>query len=97
MTQQRRALFSALILGSLAVLGACSRPLDRDQQDALSSCRTETDRVYNAQNRYQLSERDSSASPLSGTGSTLSQNSALADRYDYQRSIDSCVAAKTGK
>jgi len=63
-----------------------------DNQEAVEGCRAEADRVYDAQNRYQLSERDSSDSPNSGSGTTGDPAAGLSDKYGHERMIDDCLS-----
>lgn len=84
------------LLGAIAALAGCA-PTPPEKAAALSACRAQADRVYNAQNRYQLSERDSTGSPFSGTGSTQSQTNQLADQYSHRQAVDDCVRQETGR
>ena len=87
----RCALMLAVTLtGQMADCSAPSRP-DGDQQ-AVAGCRAEADRVYNAQNRYQLSERDSRDSPNSGSGTTENPAAGLSDLYSHDKMVDDCVS-----
>lgn len=87
---------SVLSLGLLLALASACSAADPEQSAAVASCRAEADRVYNAQNRYQLSERDSSQSPYSGTGATLSRQNMLADQYARSQIMSDCVRRETG-
>lgn len=56
MTHAHRA---ALLLPLLALMSGCgvlSRPLTADDREAVADCNQESDRIFAARNRYQLSE-----------------------------------------
>jgi hypothetical protein len=82
-----------MALAILLAQAGCTFPTQRqsDNQEAVEGCRAEADRVYDAQNRYQLSERDSSDSPNSGSGTTGDPAAGLADRYSHERMVDNCL------
>ena len=89
-----RIVLGLAVLGlALLGLGGCAFPGPSSPQDrdVLASCRAEADRVYNAQNRYQLSERDSRDTPFSGSGQPTSPSDGLADQYTHERRVDDCV------
>ena len=83
----------SLALALAGALQACSSGPQRSSSDqqAVAGCRAEADRVYNAQNRYQLSERDSRDSPNSGSGTTENPAAGLSDLYSHQQMVDDCV------
>lgn len=68
-----------------------SPPQSAQDREALQSCRSDADRVYDAQNRYQLSERDSRDTPFSGGGQVASPSDGLADQYSHERMVESCL------
>jgi hypothetical protein len=78
-------------LGSLAGCGLYQVPTHEDR-DAMATCRSEADRVFAARNRYLLSERDSSAAPLSGNSLPYNPSAGLSDQYEQQNLDDSCLA-----
>jgi len=77
------ALLLTALLGLSAGCGLYQAPT-REDRDAAASCRGEADRIFAARNRYLLSERDSSDSPLSGN--------ALAYQYEQEQLQDTCLA-----
>ncbi len=86
-------MFAALLVVA-ALAGCAGLPGgggDAARQDLVAQCRADADRVYAAQNRYQLSERDSGDTPFSGTGTTQTANRALADQYSQRQSVNQCV------
>jgi len=84
------ALFIVLaLLPGCGVLDQQKTPEDRA---VLSDCRTEADRIFNAQNRYQISERNSSDTPYSGGSLPDNPSTGLADRYARDQLVDSCLA-----
>ncbi len=80
-------------VASCAYLAGCgfSPPLSPGDRATLESCRADADRIYNAQNRAQLSERSSLDSPFSGAAQPGTPSDGLADRYSHERSVDDCV------
>jgi len=90
----RRCLAACAVV-VLPLLGGCV-PQAPDRSEAEAACRAEVGRVYNAQNRYQLSERDESSAPLASTGPTMSATNALSDRFAWNQDISNCLAEHTG-
>lgn len=86
---------SAWLLPAAAglLMSACSAGPQHSSgaQEALAGCRAEADRVYDTQNRYQLSERDSLDTPNSGSGTAENPASGLADKYGHDRMVDDCL------
>ncbi len=84
-----RVLAASLLLG----LSGCGFPPPESKADreVLTSCRQEADRVYNTQNRYQLSEQDSRDSPFSGGTQAATPSQGLADQYSHEQAVSDCV------
>jgi hypothetical protein len=86
----------AACMGLLAALplGGCgfSPPLNDAQREAQQSCRADANRIYDAQNRYQLSERASPDTPYSGADPRPLPSDGLSDRYSFDRMVDGCMA-----
>ncbi len=82
-----------LLAASALALGGCAfpGPESRADRDTLQSCRAEADRVYDAQNRYQLSERDTHDTPFSGSGQPTTPSDGLADQYTHENRVEACV------
>ena len=80
------------LVGGLA-LGGCGfpGPASQGQQAVLQGCRAAADRAYKAQNRYQLSERDSRDTPFSGSGQVATPSDGLADQYTHENRVEDCV------
>ncbi len=89
---RRLAPAAAASLAALA-LAACSFPGPQSpaERETLQGCRSEADRVYAAQNRYQISERDTRDTPFSGSGQPTTPSDGLADEYSHQTRVDDCV------
>lgn len=91
---QRATVTAPLCLAAIAAaLAGCSfpGPQSPEQRAALEGCRADADRVYNVQNRYQLSERDSRDTPFSGSGQPTSPSDGLADEYSHENRVDACL------
>jgi hypothetical protein len=82
----------ALCLSASSALSACgfSPPLSETQRAAIDACRSDADRTYNAQNRYQLSERDTRDTPFSSTAAPT-QSDTLSDQYGHDQLVSDCV------
>jgi len=82
----------ALCLAAAPALSACgfSPPLSETQRAAIDSCRSDADRIYNAQNRAQLSERDTRDTPFSATAAPTESDS-LSDQYGHDQLVSDCV------
>ena len=83
----------ALLLLSGLALSGCgfSPPLSEAQRDAQQSCREDANRIYNAQNRYQLSERSSPDSPYSGATPPPLPGDGLSDQYGFDKMVSTCL------
>lgn len=83
-----------LILPALLGLAACgyTPPRSAERLQELSTCRTEANRVYAAQNRAQLSERDTSSAPFSGNTLPSDPARGLTSRYDYESLEENCLS-----
>jgi hypothetical protein len=87
-----RATLAILCLAGLPLAGcAFPGPLSESQRDALASCRSDADRVYNAQNRYQLSERSSIDSPFSGGTQPDTPSDQLSNQYSHDEMVSDCL------
>jgi hypothetical protein len=89
-----------MLAGALLALSAASavagcglyQPVTAEDRDASSACNVEADRVFAAQNRYQLSERDQSNSPYAGNTLPSNPTAGLSDRYQEGQYVDNCLA-----
>ena len=88
-----RPLAGPALLASLLAVSGCAFPGPESKADreTLASCRAEADRVYDAQNRYQLSERDMRDTPFSGSGQPTTPSDGLADQYSHEVRVEDCV------
>ena len=88
-----------LIVTLAGALGGCGlyHPVSADEREATSACNAEVDRVFAAQNRYQLSERDSSDSPYAGNSLPNNPSTGLSDRYQQDQMLDKCLARSGGE
>jgi hypothetical protein len=80
-----------LLLAASCAGCAFSPPLTQEERVRQETCRSEVDRVYNAQNRYQLSERSTLDAPLSSYGLPSDTARGLSDRYARDQQIGDCV------
>ena len=83
----------ALLAGAALALCGCgfSPPMSAADRETLQACRSEADRVYDVQNRAQISQRGGEDSPFSGESQRSSPSDGLADRYSHERTVDDCV------
>ncbi len=83
---------AAPLVGAVLLAGcAFPGPQSKADRETLQDCRVEADRVYDAQNRYQLSERDTRDTPFSGSGQPTTPSDGLADQYSHEVRVDDCV------
>ena len=81
-----------LLLPGLALAGCgFSPPLSAGQRDAQQGCREDANRVYNAQNRYQLSERSSPDAPFSGATPPPLPGDGLSEQYGFDQMVSTCL------
>ncbi len=85
---------AALALGLLLpCLGGCARTSGpRPSLAATTSCRAEVDRVYAAQNRGDLTARDTRDTPFSTTFVRGDTPRGLASEYGRDNAYSSCLA-----
>ncbi len=83
----------ALLLLSGVGLSACgfSPPLTDGQREAQQGCREDANRVYNAQNRAQLSERSSPDTPFSGATPPPLPGDGLSEQYGFDQMVSTCL------
>ena len=89
-----RAVLPALLL--FAAAGCSPSPQTaggRAEATTVASCRASTNQAFNRQNRYLLSERDQTANPFSTSGDTGITSAGLAQRYDFENQLASCLSA----
>ena len=60
---------------------------------AVASCRATTNHSFDRQNRYLLSERNTTDSPFSSSGDPGVTTRGLTQRYDYDTQLASCLDA----
>ena len=87
-----------LLIATSVSLGGCGlyHPVTAEDRDATATCNAEVDRVFAAQNRYQLSERDQSNSPYSADTLPNNPSAGLSDRYQQDQMVDKCLARSAG-
>ncbi len=90
-----RAAVGCLVLLSLAAGCAPPQqsPASRASAAAVASCRASTNRSFDRQNRYLLSERDTRDTPFSTSGTPGITTRGLTERYDYDTQLAGCLAA----
>ena len=88
----------ALLTGALLGLSGCgfSPPMSPGDRATLQACRSEADRVYDVQNRAQISQRGDQDTPFSSETPRGLPSDGLADRYSHERTVDDCVRHGTG-
>ena len=90
-----RRLAAAALVGLLPLaMAGCQRPPARSRADtaANSACRVEVDRVYAAQNRAELSQRDQRDSPFAASYLPGITSRDLGARFSRDNMVSSCVA-----
>jgi hypothetical protein len=84
-------------LALLAIAGCAGpqpqTPETRASAAAAAACRASTETSFNRQNRYLLSERDTTDAPFSTSGVTGITTRGLTQQYDYNRQLNSCLSS----
>ena len=93
----RLAFAAAAILLPMLAAG-CQSPTPRSRADAASAaaCRAEVDRVYAAQNRADLSQRDQRDTPLSSSYASGITSRGLGTLFGFDNQVSSCVSNSSG-
>jgi len=81
---------SAFALLSVAGCGF-PPPQSGAERAASTDCRDDANRIYNAQNRYLLSERESPDTPFSGSTPPPLPSDGLSERYGYDEMVSDCL------
>ena len=87
-----------LLALTLTALAGCAGPRPQTAQTrasaaARASCQASTEQAFNRQNRYLLSERDTTDAPFSSSGVTGITTRGLTQRYDYETDLQSCLSS----
>ena len=82
---------AALLVPMLAA-GCESTPRSRADAAATAACRAEADRVYAAQNRADLSQRDQRDTPLSSSYASGITSRGLGTLFGFDNQVSSCVS-----
>ena len=89
----RLATAALAMLPILALLSGCAQTrLTQEDREAVADCRQESDRIFAARNRYQLSEPNNMDTPLSGSGQVTTPSAGLSDQYEREELVDRCLA-----
>ncbi len=94
MTHARTALIIAFLV--CAVAGCQEAPRSRAERATSVACRSEVDRVYAAQNRSELTDRDQRDTPLSGSYLGGITSRGLSAQYKRDNEISACLNATRG-
>ncbi len=78
----------------LAALSSCAprSPAAEAERAATLACRRQADQVYLKQNRFLLSQRDTTATPFSSSGSSGVTSAGLGQAYGRDEMVQSCMA-----
>lgn len=81
----------------LPLLAGCqSAPRSRADAAANAACRAEVDRVYAAQNRVELSQRDQRDTPFAGSYNSGITTRGLGAQFSRGNQISSCISNSSG-
>ena len=80
----------------LTLAGCGGAPRNRADAATSAACRAEVDRVYAAQNRGELSQRDQRDTPFAGSYLSGITSRGLGARFGRENQVSSCVATSTG-
>lgn len=84
----------AFVIGLASVLvtaGCQSAPRSRADAATAAACRAEVDRVYAAQNRAELSQRDQRDTPFAGSYNSGITSRGLGALFGRDNQVSSCV------
>lgn len=89
------------LMFAIAALAGCAAPrpqtpVTRASAAAAASCRASTESSFNRQNRYLLSERNTTDAPFSTSGVTGITTRGLTQQYDYGTQLQDCLTASGG-
>ena len=87
-----RLAFAAAAVVLLAA--GCQSPTPRSRANAAAetACRAEADRVYAAQNRADLSQRDQRDTPFANSYDSGITSRGLGTRFGFDNQVSSCVS-----
>ena len=85
----------AAVLGMLALTGCGQPSRPRASSAVLQKCRVEVDRVYSAQNRVDLSTRDTRDTPFASNYVSGITSSGLGAQYGRDNLTQSCINEAT--
>ena len=91
-----RLAFAATILLPMLAAGCQSAPRSRASAASAAACRAEVDRVYAAQNRADLSQRDQRDTPLSSNYASGITSRGLGTLFGFDNQVSSCVSSSSG-
>ena len=92
----RLAFAVAAILLPMMAAGCQSTPRSRASAASNAACRAEVDRVYAAQNRADLSQRDQRDTPLSSSYVSGITSRGLGTLFGFDNQVSSCVSNSSG-
>ena len=98
MSGEGATLRAAFVIAAALSVAACgfSPPMSAADRETLQACRSNADRIYDVQNRAQISQRGGEDSPFSGEAQRGLPSDGLADRYSHERMVDDCVRHNAG-
>ncbi len=95
----RLPLLNAMALAGLVLVAGCAQrggqTMSKADAGAIQECRSRTEAAFNRQNRYLLSERDTTDSPFSTSGNTGITTQGLSQRYALDTQLSNCIQSKT--
>ena len=92
----RLAFAVAAILLPMLAAGCQPTPRSRANAASAAACRAEVDRVYAAQNRADLSQRDQRDTPLSSSYASGITSRGLGTLFGFDNQVSSCVSNSSG-
>lgn len=84
------------LAGSLVMAGCQTAPRSRADAATAAACRAEVDRVYAAQNRAELSQRDQRDTPFAGSYNSGITSRGLGALFGRDNQVSSCVSRSSG-
>ena len=96
MTVYRTAPYWTVLAVMLLASGCAQAPRSRADGATVAACRAEVDRVFSAQNRGELSQRDQRDTPFAGSYLSGITSRDLGARYGRENQVSSCLANSRG-
>lgn len=90
-----RLAWAALAIAAPMMAGCQSAPRSRADAATTAACRAQVDRVYAAQNRAELSQRDQRDTPFASSYNSGITSRGLGARFGFDNQVSSCISSSS--